>query len=66
MAKVVNLLGDFAKVRGMANVAKKTGLSRESLYRSLRSEGNPEFSTIFKVLDSLGLRLSVSKYESKS
>jgi probable addiction module antidote protein len=66
MAEVVNLLGRFAKVRGMAAVAKKTGLSRESLYRSLRSEGNPEFSTILKVIDSLGLRLSVSKSDSKS
>jgi probable addiction module antidote protein len=66
MAEVVNLLGNFAKARGMAAVAKKTGLSRESLYRSLRSEGNPEFSTILKVIDSLGLRLSVSKSDSKS
>ncbi len=66
MAEVVNLLGNFAKIRGMATVAKKTGLSRESLYRSLSSEGNPEFSTILKVIDSLGLRLSVSKPEPKS
>jgi probable addiction module antidote protein len=66
MAEVVNLLGNFAKIRGMATVAKKAGLSRESLYRSLSSEGNPEFSTILKVIDSLGLRLSVSKSEPKS
>jgi probable addiction module antidote protein len=61
MAAVVNLLGSFAKARGMATVAKQTGLSRESLYRSLSSDGNPEFSTILKVIDSLGLRLSVGK-----
>jgi probable addiction module antidote protein len=61
MAKVVEVLGSFAKVRGMSTVAKDSGVSRESLYRSLSSDGNPEFSTILKVIGSLGLRLFVDK-----
>ncbi|WP_258072280.1 addiction module antidote protein [Xanthomonas arboricola] len=56
-AAVVNALGDLAKMRGMSNVAKETGLARESLYRALSSGGNPEFATVLKVLSSLGLRL---------
>ncbi len=44
----------------MAKVAKDTGLSRESLYRSLSQEGNPSLSTILKVLVAVGLKLSVS------
>ncbi|ASN01456.1 addiction module antidote protein [Xanthomonas citri pv. malvacearum] len=59
-AAVVNALGDLAKMRGMSNVAKETGLARESLYRALSSGGNPEFATVLKVLSSLGLRLSAT------
>jgi probable addiction module antidote protein len=61
LAAVIDLLGTFAKAHGMANVAKEAGLSRESLYRSLSVDGNPEFATILKVIGALGLRLSVSK-----
>jgi adenine-specific DNA-methyltransferase len=61
MAAVVDLLGNFARARGMAGIAKEAGVSRESLYRSLSAGGNPEFSTVLKVMDSLGLRLSVTK-----
>ena len=50
-------LGDVARAKGMTEVAEKTGLGRESLYKALSSEGNPEFATILKVLDSLGLSL---------
>nr|WP_246185231.1 addiction module antidote protein [Pandoraea morbifera] len=57
---VVNALGDLAKMRGMSNVAKDTGLARESLYRALSSGGNPEFATVLKVLSSLGLRLNAT------
>ncbi len=48
-------------MRGMSNVAKETGLARESLYRALSSEGNPEFATVLKVLTSLGLHLSATR-----
>jgi probable addiction module antidote protein len=52
-------LGDIARARGMAQVARDTGLAREALYRSLSGQGNPEFATILKVISALGLRLHV-------
>ncbi len=52
-------LGTVARARGMSQIAKDTGLSRESLYKALGSEGNPEFATILKVLQALGLKLSI-------
>jgi probable addiction module antidote protein len=61
LAAVVEALGNIAKARGMSQVAKEAGLARESLYRSLNSAGNPEFSTVMKVMASVGLRLSVVK-----
>lgn len=59
-ASFIDALGKLAKARGMAVVAKDTGLSRESLYRSLSVGGNPEFATVMKVMASLGLRLEVT------
>ncbi len=53
-------LGDIAKARGMTQLAKETGLSRESLYRSLSGNGNPEFATIVKVMHALEVRMTVS------
>lgn len=53
-------LGDIAKARGMTQLAQETGLSRESLYRSLSGKGNPEFATIIKVSRALGVRVSLS------
>ncbi|PKL44176.1 MAG: putative addiction module antidote protein [Candidatus Riflebacteria bacterium HGW-Riflebacteria-1] len=50
-------LGDIARAKGMAQIAKETGLGRESLYKALSPEGNPEFSTILKVVKALGLQL---------
>jgi len=58
---VVNALGSIARARGMTQVAKETGLARESLYRSLAAGGNPEFATVLKVMAALGLRLEASK-----
>jgi probable addiction module antidote protein len=43
----------------MTKIAKKTGLGRESLYKALSTNGNPEFATILKVINSLGLKLHV-------
>ncbi len=57
---IARAVGDIARAKGMTQVAKDAGLSRESLYRSLSEEGNPSFSTILKVLRSVGLKLSVS------
>jgi probable addiction module antidote protein len=56
-ALVAAALGDIARAKGMSDIAKETGLGRESLYKALSSEGNPEFSTILKVIKALGLRL---------
>jgi len=58
---LVHALGTVARARGMSQIAKDTGLSRESLYKALGAEGNPEFGTIMKVLQALGLMLSVKK-----
>lgn len=54
---VTAALGDIARAHGMTQIAKQTGLSRESLYKALSSEGNPELATVLKVLHSLGLQL---------
>lgn len=50
-------LGYLAKKKGMTQVAKKTGLNRESLYRSLSGDGNPAFATIKKITKALGVDL---------
>ena len=50
-------LGDIARAHGMTEIARKTGLGRESLYKALSAEGNPEFSTVLKVIRALGLEL---------
>lgn len=52
-------IGDIAKARGMGQIAKETGVGRESLYKSLNKEGNPSFRTIVKVVDALGGRLVI-------
>jgi len=56
--RAVELIGTIARDHGMSLVAKDSGLARESLYRSLGSDGNPEFATVLKVLASLGLTLT--------
>ena len=56
---IVVVLGDIARSRGMTHIARETGLGRESLYKALSAEGNPEFATVLKVLKALGLRLQV-------
>lgn len=50
-------LGDIARARGMSQLARETGLSREGLYQALSAKGNPEFGTIMKVIRALGLKL---------
>lgn len=57
---VAAALGDIARARGMTKLARETGLGRESLYKALSPSGNPEFSTIMKVVEALGLRLHAS------
>jgi probable addiction module antidote protein len=50
-------LGDIARARGMSQLARDTGLARESLYRALSPDGNPAFGTVLKVLRTFGVRL---------
>jgi probable addiction module antidote protein len=56
-AFIAKALGDIARARGMAQVARDSGLSRESLYKALSGERSPGFDTILKVMDALGLKL---------
>ena len=56
-AGIARALGDVARAKGMSQVAKDAGLSRESLYRALSAEGNPSFATVLKVAKALGVRL---------
>ena len=56
---ILAVLGDIARAKGMAQIAREAGLGRESLYKALSPNGNPEFATILKVVAALGLRLHV-------
>ncbi len=51
-------LGDIARSKGMSSIAESTGLGRESLYKSLSENGNPELATVLKVVNALGLKLT--------
>ncbi len=50
-------LGDIARAKGMSKIAADTGLGRESLYKALSPSGNPELSTVLKIIEALGLHL---------
>jgi probable addiction module antidote protein len=54
---IARALGDIARAKGMSQVAKEAGLSRESLYRALSADGNPSFATVLKVARALGVKL---------
>ena len=56
-ALVAAALGDIARAKGMTQLARDTGLGRESLYKALSPTGNPEFATVMKVVTALGLKL---------
>ena len=56
-AGIARALGDIARARGMTQVARDAGLSRESLYKALGKDGNPSFATILKVARAVGVRL---------
>lgn len=56
-ALIAAALGDIARAKGMTQLAKETGLGRESLYKALSPTGNPEFATVMKVVTALGLKL---------
>jgi len=54
---VAKALGDIARAKGMAQIARDAGLSRESLYKALSGERSPNFETVLKVIGALGLKL---------
>ena len=56
-AFIAKSLGTIARARGMTQLAKDSGISREGLYKALSGEGNPEFGTIIKVINALGIKL---------
>ena len=57
-AFITDSLGIVARAKGMAKVARQAGLGRESLYKALGQTGNPEFSTVMRIVGALGLTLS--------
>jgi probable addiction module antidote protein len=65
-AFIAKALGDIAKARSMTQLAKDTGLGRESLYKALSGEGNPSFGTILKVIKALGLKVHIQAADKKS
>ncbi|MFM2041832.1 MAG: hypothetical protein RLY86_408 [Pseudomonadota bacterium] len=65
-AFIAHALGVIARARGMSQLARDAGLSRESLYKALSETGNPEFATILKVVQALGLTLSVQPTADKA
>lgn len=56
-AFIAKALGNVARSRGMSELARDTGLGRESLYKALSGEGNPSFATVLKVMKALGIKL---------
>ena len=62
---VAAALGDITRAKWMTQIAKKTGLGRESLYKALSPDGNPEFSTVLKVVSALGLKLHAGTGKTK-
>ena len=57
-------LGDVARARGMAQLAKDAGLGRESLYKALTPGAKPRYDTVLKLLNALGVRLSATPVQS--
>lgn len=65
-AFIAKALGTIARARGMSQLARDTGLGRESLYKALSGEGNPSFATILKVTQALGLKLRASSADGQA
>lgn len=60
-ADVINVIGAIARSKGMTQLAKQIGVSREALYNSLSEKGNPSFSTVFNILRSMGITLQARR-----
>src|ERR1039458_3976940 len=59
-AFIAKALGTIARARGMSKIAKKGRAIRESLYKALSTDGNPEFGTVIRVMQALGLKFSIT------
>jgi probable addiction module antidote protein len=59
-ALLTHSLGIIARAKGMTQIGRAAGLGRESLYKALSAQGNPEFATVLKVIHALGLKLKVA------
>lgn len=59
---VAAALGDIARAKGMTKVAQQAGLGRESLYKALSAEGNPELGTVLRVVRALGIKLHATAF----
>ena len=57
---ISHALGAVARSKGMTEIAQRTGLGRQSLYKALSPQGRPEFATVLKVVRALGLKLTVT------
>ena len=57
MAELLEAIGNIAKAKGMSQIAKDTGLGRESLYKTFQSGAKPRFETVMKVLHSFGVNI---------
>jgi len=58
--ELLEAIGNIAKAKGMSQIAKDTGLGRESLYKTFQNGSKPRFETVMKVLDSFGVKLQAS------
>lgn len=56
----LSALGDVAKARGMTEIARASGLSRESLYKAVRPGSKPQYETVDRILHAIGLKLTVA------
>ena len=55
---IAKAIGNVARAKGMAVIARDTGMAREHLYKALSEDGKPEFATVMKALNALGIKLS--------
>ena len=63
---IAEALGNIARAKGMSQLARESGVGRESLYRALSADGNPELGTVLKVVKALGLRLHATPVDASS
>lgn len=61
-ATIAAAIGEVARVKGISQIAKDSGLSRENLYRALSGDGNPEFGTIMRIIRAIGFDLRVAPH----